>query len=1089
MLRADPDHRLQPAAIDAALRLDREAGLEPFVVVGTAGCTSTGSVDPLNDLADVAQREGLWFHVDGAYGAPARLTPQGADLLAGIERADSLVLDPHKWLFQPYEIGAVLTPHAGLLQHAFTLDGAYLRDTKGGVVEFRERGPQLTRGARALKLYLSLRTFGLDAFKAAIARGIALAEYAQTLLERDARVGGRLARDARGDLLPPRRPRRRADGLDGALGRRGRLHRAQHDDPGRADGRAPVHDQPAHHRTRHRGHDRALDALLALRHLNTQARRSLDLTSVRSGTFGHEGSRKRVEGRWSRVNGRRAGAAAWAALAISMAVPAMAGAAPPPLVVDDDGQDCPAAPYRTIQNAIFAAPDGATIAVCPGEYVEGGGGVGSNGLIIIRDVTIKGAGADLVTIKPRAVRANGGQIAETANPSIRNSVGAIVMIDGADTQYAPLAPAAEQTAAGTRRLNRLKSNLLTVNISGVTIDGDGVYADAGIVFRDAQGSITRSRVTNIVTSETSYDTPRAGEYKGSNDGYAIASVTAPPLDAGRPRRADTAPLPTVPRIIKVDHSRIDKYNKAGILLDGATGDTLPLTASGITSQGILGQNQIVGRTVCVNFEVNGNCSNPQIATNGPLYGQDGVRVTAGSSVTVTETLVSQNLVQGTLAPTRGAAANNANLSLGAGIRLIGGAASVLSKNNIVDNSYGVFNVGLDGVTPNTAVPVRAENNWWGLRPASAGGGANNGPAISPTTNPPIPENPVNGAAAADPSLGSDTVDFFPFRNGPQSDPNTGEFAVYDAPGVVNDTVPTVGLTTDKATYHRGDTATLTAAAGDDFGVRVVSFYDGPWMVGRADRKPYEVEYTLPSDIACASRTLTAVVEDSSGQTNSTSTAIEIDSADCTPAGPSRRRADRAPPTAPSVAFVNAPLTLPTTGSDIVVAPNAPLGLKQVDVFLGATRICTLTTTFTCRVTPGGGDVGIQELRAVISDNAGNTSLATTRVEVPHFKAKSLTVTTKSANRPGNKVLKTITAEIVLPDRVSRSQGCANGSITLITKRAGKIIDDSQIALNGSCKVTKKITATRAGKNGFSVSARFAGNRVLDPISAKTRRFS
>jgi aromatic-L-amino-acid decarboxylase len=185
VLKADPDHRLQPAAIDAALHADREAGLEPFMVIGTAGSTSTGSVDPLNDLADLARREGLWFHVDGAYGAPARLTARGADLLSGIERADSLVLDPHKWLFQPYEVGAVLIAHAGLLQKAFTLDGAYLRDTKGGVVEFRERGPQLTRGSRALKLYLSLRTFGLDAFRDAIAKGIALAEQAETLFDRD----------------------------------------------------------------------------------------------------------------------------------------------------------------------------------------------------------------------------------------------------------------------------------------------------------------------------------------------------------------------------------------------------------------------------------------------------------------------------------------------------------------------------------------------------------------------------------------------------------------------------------------------------------------------------------------------------------------------------------------------------------------------------------------------------------------------------------------------------------------------------------------------------------------------------------------
>jgi glutamate/tyrosine decarboxylase-like PLP-dependent enzyme len=186
VLRADPAQRLQPAAVEAALRLDREAGLEPFVVIGTAGTTSTGSVDPLADLAALAEREGLWFHVDGAYGAPARLTPSGRDLLTGIERADSLVLDPHKWLFQPYEVGAVLIRHPGLLEQAFSLDGAYLRDTKGGVVEFRERGPQLTRGSRALKLWLSLRVFGLDAFKAAIATGIALAEHAERVLgERD----------------------------------------------------------------------------------------------------------------------------------------------------------------------------------------------------------------------------------------------------------------------------------------------------------------------------------------------------------------------------------------------------------------------------------------------------------------------------------------------------------------------------------------------------------------------------------------------------------------------------------------------------------------------------------------------------------------------------------------------------------------------------------------------------------------------------------------------------------------------------------------------------------------------------------------
>jgi len=182
VLASDDRFRLAAEPVAAAIARDREAGLVPFAVIGTAGTTSTGAVDDLAGLADLARREELWFHVDGAYGAPARLTPRGADLLTGIERADSLVLDPHKWLFQPYEIGAVLIRHPGVLRRAFTLDGAYLRDTGGGVVEFRERGPQLTRGSRALKLWLSLRVFGLDAFRAAIARGIALAEHAEARL-------------------------------------------------------------------------------------------------------------------------------------------------------------------------------------------------------------------------------------------------------------------------------------------------------------------------------------------------------------------------------------------------------------------------------------------------------------------------------------------------------------------------------------------------------------------------------------------------------------------------------------------------------------------------------------------------------------------------------------------------------------------------------------------------------------------------------------------------------------------------------------------------------------------------------------------
>ncbi|MDP9385972.1 MAG: pyridoxal-dependent decarboxylase, partial [Actinomycetota bacterium] len=155
----------------------------PFAVLATAGSTSTGSVDDLTGLARLCAEQGLWLHVDAAYGGPARLTAPGRALLAGIERADSLVLDPHKWLFQPYEAGCVLVRHPGVLERAFSLEGAaYLRDAAGGGVDLRNRGLQLSRGSRALKLWLSLRVFGLDAFRAAVTRGIELAEHAERVL-------------------------------------------------------------------------------------------------------------------------------------------------------------------------------------------------------------------------------------------------------------------------------------------------------------------------------------------------------------------------------------------------------------------------------------------------------------------------------------------------------------------------------------------------------------------------------------------------------------------------------------------------------------------------------------------------------------------------------------------------------------------------------------------------------------------------------------------------------------------------------------------------------------------------------------------
>jgi aromatic-L-amino-acid/L-tryptophan decarboxylase len=185
VLPTDGAWRLQPAAVSAAVRADRDAGRVPFALCASGGSTNTGAVDPLASLADVCAVEGLWLHVDAAYGGFAALAPKGRRLLAGIERADSVTLDPHKWLFQPMECGSVLIRDGARLERTFAIHPDYLDDNDAqaaGEVNFADRGLQLSRGFRALKVWVSVQTFGLAAFRAAIQRGLDLAEFAETLV-------------------------------------------------------------------------------------------------------------------------------------------------------------------------------------------------------------------------------------------------------------------------------------------------------------------------------------------------------------------------------------------------------------------------------------------------------------------------------------------------------------------------------------------------------------------------------------------------------------------------------------------------------------------------------------------------------------------------------------------------------------------------------------------------------------------------------------------------------------------------------------------------------------------------------------------
>lgn len=190
----DDSLRMDTVALAQAIATDRREGRRPFCVVGSAGTTNTGAVDPLEEIAAICRANDMWLHVDGAYGAAAALTDRGRAALRGLELADSIALDPHKWLFQPFEIGCVLVRDMRHLRQAFAVhpedNASYLADV-GRIAErevvFYEHGVQLTRSFRALKLWMSLRIFGLAAFRDTIDRGIALAEEAEQMLRADAR--------------------------------------------------------------------------------------------------------------------------------------------------------------------------------------------------------------------------------------------------------------------------------------------------------------------------------------------------------------------------------------------------------------------------------------------------------------------------------------------------------------------------------------------------------------------------------------------------------------------------------------------------------------------------------------------------------------------------------------------------------------------------------------------------------------------------------------------------------------------------------------------------------------------------------------
>jgi glutamate/tyrosine decarboxylase-like PLP-dependent enzyme len=182
----DKQFRMRLDQLQAAVTLDRQLGNIPICVIGNAGTVNTAAIDDLEGLADLCHAEGLWFHVDGAFGATAAISPRLRPLLRGMERADSLAFDLHKWMFMPYDVGCVLVRWPGQHHRAFDYSATYLdphgRGVTAGPMQFSRYGLDLSRGFRALKVWFSLKEHGLSTYQTLVEQHVEQARHLESLI-------------------------------------------------------------------------------------------------------------------------------------------------------------------------------------------------------------------------------------------------------------------------------------------------------------------------------------------------------------------------------------------------------------------------------------------------------------------------------------------------------------------------------------------------------------------------------------------------------------------------------------------------------------------------------------------------------------------------------------------------------------------------------------------------------------------------------------------------------------------------------------------------------------------------------------------
>jgi hypothetical protein len=257
----------------------------------------------------------------------------------------------------------------------------------------------------------------------------------------------------------------------------------------------------------------------------------------------------------------------------------------------------------------------------------------------------------------------------------------------------------------------------------------------------------------------------------------------------------------------------------------------------------------------------------------------------------------------------------------------------------------------------------------------------------------------------------------------------------------------------------------------------VTFFNGLQQLATVTVPPYTADFEIPLNAPCASRSFSAVAEDSSGQSASDEISVDV-------VGPHECEEPPAPPT---VEFDNPPTHIPQEGVTVTALPTAEAGVDEVQFFLGTRLVCTDDTgpAYTCNVLANGDEVGHQALRAVVVDTAAQTAEASTDVIVDKFDPDGLSIEMQKDRINKRKVHRTISGDLALPERVDPDDGCADGTVTLHVDRKGvTLFPSSQADLQPDCSYSLEFTIKeKKGKRyHYDVEATFGGNSVLEPIS-------